>query len=74
MTQDELQAWLDDPESDKAGLGPGKESGHKVGPLLLIKLPEFTSVQIVDILSRNPSKDPEKYTDADKEVRCGLRA
>ncbi|KZT01164.1 uncharacterized protein LAESUDRAFT_731534 [Laetiporus sulphureus 93-53] len=45
MTADELQEWLDDPKSEKAGTGVGIESGHK----------------IIEILKKNPDKDPEKY-------------
>lgn len=53
MTVEELQAWLDDPESKKAGTGAGIESGHK----------------IIEILKKNPTKDPEKYD----EVSCDSR-
>lgn len=45
MSIDELQKWLDDPKSRKAGTGVGIESGHK----------------IIKILKKNPDKDPEKY-------------
>ena len=45
MTVEELEAWLDDPKSTKAGTGVGIESGHK----------------IIKILRKNPTKDPEKY-------------
>jgi hypothetical protein len=48
MTVDELQAWLDNPQSSKAGTGVGIESGHK----------------IIEILKKNPSKDPELYDEA----------
>ncbi|KAH9926400.1 uncharacterized protein B0H18DRAFT_1005911 [Fomitopsis serialis] len=44
---EELQQWLDDPKSAKAGTGVGLESGHK----------------IIEILKKNPEKDPEKYDD-----------
>ena len=47
MTVEELEAWLDDPKSTKAGTGVGIESGHK----------------IIEILRKNPTKDPEKYDD-----------
>lgn len=47
MTVDELQAWLNNPQSKKAGTGVGIESGNK----------------IVEILKKNPSKDPELYDD-----------
>ncbi|GJE89692.1 hypothetical protein PsYK624_057980 [Phanerochaete sordida] len=51
MSVDELQQWLDDPKSKNAGTGVGIESGHK----------------IVEILKKNPDKDPEKYDDEDIE-------
>ena len=47
MTVEELEAWLEDPKSAKAGTGVGVESGHK----------------IIEILKKNPTKDPEKYDD-----------
>ena len=50
MTVEELEAWLEDPKSKKARTGVGIESGHK----------------IVEILRKNPTKDPEKYD----EVSC----
>lgn len=45
MTVEELEAWLDSPESEKAGTGVGHDSGRR----------------IVEILKKNPSKDSEKY-------------
>ncbi|KAI0931178.1 hypothetical protein AcW1_001350 [Taiwanofungus camphoratus] len=51
MTAEELQKWLDNPESKKAGTGVGVDSGHK----------------IIEILKRNPGKDPEKYEEDDIE-------
>lgn len=45
MTVDELQAWMDSDESDKAGTGVGQESGRK----------------IIEILKKNPNKDPDGY-------------
>lgn len=47
MSVDELQSWLDDPKSKKAGTGVGLESAEK----------------IIGILKKNPSKDPENYDD-----------
>ncbi|PCH34454.1 hypothetical protein WOLCODRAFT_95462 [Wolfiporia cocos MD-104 SS10] len=49
MSAEELQAWLDNPKSEKAGTGVGIESGHK----------------IIEILKKNPDKDPEKYDEED---------
>lgn len=45
MSVGELQGWLENPKSQEAGTGVGVESGHK----------------IVDILEKNPEKDPTKY-------------
>jgi hypothetical protein len=47
MSAEELDAWIQSPESHKAGTGVGLESGRK----------------IVDILKRNPGMDPRGYTD-----------
>ncbi|KAH7886285.1 hypothetical protein F5I97DRAFT_1243954 [Phlebopus sp. FC_14] len=49
MTAEELERWLASDQSHKAGTGVGLESGAK----------------IVDILNRNPDKDPNKYDQAD---------
>ncbi|KAI0354760.1 hypothetical protein OH77DRAFT_1425877 [Trametes cingulata] len=51
MTAEELEKWLEEPKSTKAGAGVGIESGHK----------------IVEILRKNPSKDPEQYDEEDIE-------
>ncbi|TBU21496.1 hypothetical protein BD311DRAFT_772022 [Dichomitus squalens] len=51
MTVEELEAWLEDPKSLKAGTGVGIESGHK----------------IIEILRKNPTRDPEKYDEEDLE-------
>jgi hypothetical protein len=45
MTVDELESWLDDPQSRKAGTGVGIESGRR----------------IVEILRKNPTKNPDAY-------------
>ena len=45
MSVDELDEWLKDPQSKKAGTGVGLESAKK----------------IMGILKKNPTKDPEKY-------------
>ena len=52
MTADELETWLDDPQSGKAGTGVGSESGRR----------------IVEILRKNPSKNPDAYD----EVRARI--
>ena len=45
MSADELEKWLNSPESHKAGTGVGIESGRK----------------IVEILRRNPNMDPDQF-------------
>ena len=45
MSAEELESWLADPQSEEAGTGVGVESGHR----------------IVEILRKNPTRDPEKY-------------
>lgn len=45
MTPDELETWLDDPQSRTAGTGVGIESGRR----------------IVEILRKNPTKKPDAY-------------
>ncbi len=45
MTADELETWLEDPQSRDAGTGVGIESGRR----------------IVEILRKNPSKNPDAY-------------
>jgi hypothetical protein len=45
MTADELDTWLDDPQSRKAGTGVGIESGRR----------------IVEILRKNQDKNPDGY-------------
>ena len=47
MTAEELEKWLKNPESKKAGTGVGLESAAK----------------IIEILKKNPTKDPSKYDD-----------
>ncbi|TNY20583.1 hypothetical protein DMC30DRAFT_352077 [Rhodotorula diobovata] len=57
MTADELREWLETEDSQSSGWSKqndGKESvGHESGR------------KIIDILERNPDKDPEQYTDED---------
>ena len=47
MSSDELEEWLERPESKKAGTGVGLESGAR----------------IVEILRSNPNRDPDAYTE-----------
>lgn len=52
MSVDELQDWVENPQSKKAGTGVGLESAHK----------------IMGILKKNPSKDPELYDEVCSRV------
>jgi len=45
MSANELDAWLDDPQSRQAGTGVGHESGRR----------------IVAILRKNPDRNPDAY-------------
>jgi hypothetical protein len=47
MSAEELEKWLESPESHKAGTGVGLESGKK----------------IIEILRRNPNMDPDQYAE-----------
>ncbi|KAJ3478880.1 hypothetical protein NLI96_g9454 [Meripilus lineatus] len=51
MSAEEIEEWLKNPESKKAGTGVGIESGRK----------------IIEILRRNPEKDPGSYNEEDLE-------
>jgi hypothetical protein len=51
MTADELETWLDDPQSRKAGTGVGIESGRR----------------IIEILRKNPTKKPDAYDEVRPE-------
>ncbi|KAK0535241.1 hypothetical protein OC835_002435 [Tilletia horrida] len=55
MTADELEDWLKSDDSE--GAGWGGEGGETVG--------HNSGRQIVDILRRNPDKNPENYTEDD---------
>jgi hypothetical protein len=54
MSADELETWLDDPQSRKAGTGVGIESGRR----------------IVEILRKNPSKSPDGYDEVGTRARA----
>ncbi|KAA1477251.1 hypothetical protein DENSPDRAFT_786340 [Dentipellis sp. KUC8613] len=49
MTVDELEKWLDSPESERAGTGVGHDSGRR----------------IVEILRKNPEKKADGYDEDD---------
>ena len=47
MSAEEIEEWLKNPESRKAGTGVGLESGR----------------MIIEILTRNPERDPGSYNE-----------
>jgi len=51
MTAEEIEVWLEDPMSRKAGTGVGLDSARK----------------IIEILKKNPKKNPNQYDDEDIE-------
>jgi hypothetical protein len=53
MSADELETWLDDPQSCEAGTGVGIESGRR----------------IVEILRKNPEKNPDGYDEVRARAR-----
>jgi Protein of unknown function (DUF3140) len=55
MTADELEAWLDDPQSRKAGTGVGIECGR----------------DIVETLCKNPGKNPDGYDEVRSDSERG---
>ncbi|WVF71957.1 hypothetical protein IAT40_006767 [Kwoniella sp. CBS 6097] len=59
MTADELDAFLKTEGSESTGWSKDDGSGESIG--------HESGRKIVDILKRNPDKDPSKYTDEDKE-------
>ncbi|GFZ45789.1 hypothetical protein JCM24511_03519 [Saitozyma sp. JCM 24511] len=59
MTADELDAFLKTEGSESTGWSKSDGSGESVG--------HESGRKIVDILQRNPSKDPSEYTEEDKE-------
>ncbi|WVQ98956.1 hypothetical protein IAU59_006088 [Kwoniella sp. CBS 9459] len=59
MTADELETFLKTEGSESTGYSKDDGSGESIG--------HESGRKIVDILKRNPDKDPSKYTDEDKE-------
>ncbi|KAJ4519490.1 hypothetical protein HRR83_004486 [Exophiala dermatitidis] len=57
MTADELEEWLRGDESQKAGWSKNDGSGESIG--------HESGRKIVEILRKNPDKDPSKYDDDD---------
>lgn len=52
MSAEELESWLSDPQSKKAGTGVGLESGKR----------------IKEILKKNPTMDPNGYDEVRQTI------
>ncbi|KAI0451446.1 hypothetical protein F5B21DRAFT_527975 [Xylaria acuta] len=59
MSAPDLEAWLEGEPSQSAGWGKGDESGETIG--------HESGRRIVEILEKNPSKDPDRYDEEDVE-------
>ncbi|KAI9680042.1 MAG: hypothetical protein M1817_005058 [Caeruleum heppii] len=57
MTADELEAWLKGEDSQSSGWTKDDGSGESVG--------HESGRKIIEILKKNPTKDPEKYDEDD---------
>jgi hypothetical protein len=71
MTAEELDKWLKSAKSKKAGWSKGDGSGEAIGhesyELLEMSNTYRRGRKIVEILKKNPSKDPDKYNEQDIE-------
>lgn len=76
MPPDELQSWLEEPQSESSGWrdGSGETVGHERYSALIPYLVKRRRLirgssgrKIVDILSQNPTHDPSGYSDQDLE-------
>jgi hypothetical protein len=63
MTSSELEAWLKEESSTSSGWSKDDGSGETIG--------HESGGKIVQILKKNPSKDPEKY-DEGKRIISGI--
>lgn len=59
MTAQELEKWLKDENSQETGWSKSDGSGESIG--------HESGRKIVEILKKNPKKDPSKYSDKDVE-------
>lgn len=73
MTADELEKWLKSDKSKESGWSKSDGSGESIGHerwafavLTLAMINDFYSGRkIIEILKKNPKKDPSKYSDED---------
>ncbi|KAI0863762.1 hypothetical protein F4860DRAFT_49749 [Xylaria cubensis] len=59
MSASDLEAWLKGESSQSAGWSKEDESGETIG--------HESGRKIIEILKKNPKKDPEKYDEDDVE-------
>ncbi|KAI0184561.1 hypothetical protein EV127DRAFT_474206 [Xylaria flabelliformis] len=59
MSASDLEAWLKGESSQSAGWSKEDESGETIG--------HESGRKIIEILKKNPKKDPEKYDEEDVE-------
>lgn len=57
MTADELESWLKEEQSQESGWSKDDESGETIG--------HESGRKIIEILKKNPSRDPDKYDQED---------
>ncbi|PQE13024.1 dna-binding protein [Rutstroemia sp. NJR-2017a BBW] len=57
MTADELEAWLKEESSQSSGWSKDDGSGETIG--------HESGRKIIEILQKNPNKDPKKYDEDD---------
>ncbi|KAI4281830.1 MAG: hypothetical protein L6R38_003384 [Xanthoria sp. 2 TBL-2021] len=57
MTSSELEAWLKEEQSENSGWDKGDGSGETVG--------HESGRKIIQILDKNPDKDPDQYDEDD---------
>ncbi|ERF70153.1 hypothetical protein EPUS_00340 [Endocarpon pusillum Z07020] len=57
MTADELEAWLKEEQSESSGWSKSDGSGETIG--------HESGRKIIEILKKNPEKDPSKYDEDD---------
>lgn len=76
MTADELESWLKEEQSQESGWSKDDESGETIGHERYRSRWRYSSLEgltkfrasgrkIIEILKKNPSRDPDKYDQED---------
>lgn len=67
MSVDELEKWLKGSKSKTAGWSKDDGSGEAIGheSYVLFEVSDCRGRKIVEILKKNPEKDPSKYDEKD---------